>query len=183
MNKPHVIAINSISGGGKTALANSLDERLSSSQVFHFDDFDETNVYPDDFVSWWKRGADVGEFDSSGLYDTVCECSGNGEVQTIILDYSFGRLHQRFRDIISYSIYIDTPQDVALARRLLGDHLSGDKDSDSAREKLKSELTSYLSGSREVYLDSARRYRDDADLVLDGTQEIELLAQQSLLKL
>lgn len=178
MKHPSVITINSISGGGKTTLANALDDKLSSSQVFHFDDFDKTNVYPDDFVAWCKRGADVEEFDFPEMDKVVRECFENGDAQTIILDYPFGRLHHRFRDIISHSIYIDTPLDVALARRALRDHLTGDTDSDISLDKLKDELTSYLSGSRDVYLDSVQRYRDEADLVLDGTSTLALLTEQ-----
>tara|TARA_R110002111_G_scaffold64821_1_gene106459 strand:- start:12 stop:548 length:537 start_codon:yes stop_codon:yes gene_type:complete len=178
MSHPTAIAINSISGGGKTALANSLGEKLTPSQVFHFDDFDDTNVYPDDFVAWCKRGADVEEFDFPGMDETVRECLGNGDVQTIILDYPFGRLHHRFRDIITHSIYVDTTLDVALARRILRDHRT-----DQTLDTLKAELTTYLSSSRDVYLDSVRRYRDEADWVLDGTRDLEFLTQQILRKL
>jgi deoxyadenosine/deoxycytidine kinase len=48
-NMPYTIAINAVSGGGKTALAKSLQESLPGSKMFCFDDFDETNKYAEDY--------------------------------------------------------------------------------------------------------------------------------------
>ena len=67
MKKPYIIAIDSVSGGGKTALARLLQESLPKSVVFYFDDFDETNLYPEGFYEWWKRGANLHEFDCPGM--------------------------------------------------------------------------------------------------------------------
>jgi hypothetical protein len=39
--------------------------------VYCFDDFDETNVYPEDFYEWWKRGAELREFDCPGMRKAV----------------------------------------------------------------------------------------------------------------
>lgn len=183
MPHPTVIAINSISGGGKTAIANALGEKLSSAQIYHFDDFDETNIYPDDFVAWCKRGADVEEFDFPEMRNTVRKCCMNGEAEHVVLDYPFGRLHPYFCDLITHSIYIDTPFDIAMARRILRDYLSHDRETNQAHGKLKEELTSYLSSIRDVYLHSHQRFREEADFVLDGTLPLDQLANETLIKL
>lgn len=156
-------------------MSQSLAAKLCSCAVFHFDDFDDTNTYPDDFVNWWKRGADVGEFDFPGMDKAVRNCLKAGNVETVVLDYPFGRLHRCFQDIINLSVYIDTPTDVALCRRILRDYLNG---ATPPPEQLKAELTSYLASSRVVYLESAQRHRAEADLILDGNDSITRLAEQ-----
>src|SRR5262245_41192997 len=118
--KPYVIAINAVSGGGKTTLAKLLQEALGA-RLFCFDDFDDANVHPDDYYEWCKRGADLLEFDCPGMFDAVAETLKDETVQYIVLDYPFGRDHPRFRDVIDLSVFIDTPLDVAMARRILRD--------------------------------------------------------------
>ena len=71
MKRPYIIAINAVSGGGKTALARAVNQSLPSSALYCFDDFGESNVLPDDFYEWWRRGADVAEFDCPGMYSAV----------------------------------------------------------------------------------------------------------------
>jgi uridine kinase len=121
MKRPYIIAINSISGGGKTALAKLLQEALPASVVFCFDDFDETNVYPEDFYEWWKRGADPREFDCPEMGKAVAGEIQRGASEFIVLDYPFGRDHPRFKSVIDLSVFVDTPLDVAMARRIIRD--------------------------------------------------------------
>ena len=118
MKKPYTIAINSVSGGGKTSLAKLLQESLVASVVFCFDDFDKTNRYPEDFYEWWKRGADLREFDCPGLRKAVDEEIRTARIDFIILDYPFGRDHPRFENLIGLSVFVDTLLDVAMARRI-----------------------------------------------------------------
>jgi len=122
MKKPYTIAINSVSGGGKTSLAKLLQESLVASVVFCFDDFDKTNRYPEDFYEWWKRGADLREFDCPGLRKAVDEEIRTARIDFIILDYPFGRDHPRFENLIGLSVFVDTLLDVAMARRIMRDY-------------------------------------------------------------
>src|SRR4026208_1002711 len=104
MKKPYVIAINAVSGGGKTALAKLVHESLPDSALFCFDDFDATNVYPTDYYDWYIRGGDLEEFDCPGMKSAVDEEIRRGEKQYIVMDYPFGRDHSRFREDIDLSV-------------------------------------------------------------------------------
>jgi uridine kinase len=178
--KPYVIAINAVSGGGKTALARLLQESLPASMLFCFDDFDETNKYPNDYYEWWNRGANLLEFDCLGMWQAVDDEIQRSRVDYIILDYPFGRDHPRFRDVIDLSVYVDTPLDIAMARRLVRDHqaLPGEPASEVA-SRLRAEMLYYVEKGRRVYLDT-ERHKTNSDLILDGRQSLEELAVQIL---
>ena len=44
MNRPFVVSINSVSGGGKIALGTALHRSLPQSALFCFDNFNDSNV-------------------------------------------------------------------------------------------------------------------------------------------
>jgi cytidylate kinase len=176
--KPYVIAINAVSGGGKTALSTLLHESLPGSVLFSFDEFDDTNVHPEDMIEWFARGGNLEEFKCPALKIAV-DAAIQGGVPHIILDYPFGRDHSLFRDSIDLSIWINTPPDVALARRIIRDLGRAPQLSpqDELRQ-LKEELRHYLLKARPVYLDE--RHPITADLVLDGMMSLEKLRDQIL---
>jgi uridine kinase len=183
VKSPYTIAINSISGGGKTALATVLHESLPNSSLFCFDDFDETNQYPEDFFEWWKRGAALEEFDCPGMQQAVADEIQRGTSEFIILDYPFGREHSRFRELIDLSVFIDTPLDVAMARRILRDFAPDAKVPDSdLLERVREEMTTYLEKARCVYLDS-ERHKMRSDIVLDGLGTLSHLKDELLSKI
>ena len=180
MNRHFVVSVNSVSGGGKTALATALHRSLPESTLFCFDDFDGSNIYPEDFYEWSRRGADIREFDCPGMRNAVDEEIQRGKGKQIILDYPFGRRHPRFADIIDLDVFIDTPLDVAMARRILRDY-SGDsqKSSEEALEHLRGELTHYLAKARHPYLDTDKG-KEVSDLILDGWRSLEDLKTEVL---
>ncbi len=180
MKKPYIIAINAVSGGGKTALAKLLAESLPKSKLFCFDEFDDTNLYPDDFYDWSKRGANLLEFDCPGMGDAVGKEINDGKADYIVLDYPFGRDHPMFRDLIDLSVFIDTPLDVAMARRILRDYTTESEIAVEERsEKLKEEMGHYLEKARYPYLD-AIKHKDTSDLILDGWTTLENLRDKIL---
>ena len=180
MKKPYIIAINSVSGGGKTALANLVQEALPASILFCFDDFDQTNLYPEDFYEWWKSGADLREFDCPDMAKAVDDEIREGASEFIIIVYPFGRDHPRFQTLIDLSVFVDTPLDVAMARRIVRDHsgVAGEAAA-TAFERLLAELDHYLVKARFVYLDT-NRHKPGSDLVLDGCLSLEELRSQVL---
>ncbi|MEZ4712590.1 MAG: hypothetical protein R3A44_35710 [Caldilineaceae bacterium] len=183
MKKPCVIAINAVSGGGKTALARLVQKSLPASALFCFDDFDDTNIYPDDFYEWSQRGGNPLEIDCPGMGEAVAMVLDQKVVQYVVLDCPLGRDHPRFASIINLSVFIDTPLDVAMARRLLRDYTS--TPATCAAEKLKqlrAEMAHYLEKARYPYLD-AYKHKETSDLVLDGWRPLEELCNQVLAKI
>lgn len=180
MNKPYIITINAVSGGGKTALASLVAESLPESQLFCFDDFDETNCYPNDFYEWYQRGADPLEIDCPGMGDAVTEAMAQGTFRYIVLDCPLPREHPRFAAIIDLAVFIDTPLDVAMARRILRDHTTvSDVNAAVQMQMLRDSLLHYLQKARYPYLEAAKR-KATCDLVLDGWQELAVLRDQVL---
>ena len=166
---PFVLSINSISGGGKTTLAKALNKCIDNSLLFSFDDYEETNIYPEDYHDWCNRGADVNEFDCVKMADEVLDALTESKIDLIILDFPFDRRHSRFKDIINLTVFIDTPLDVAMARRILRDKPSTDE--------LEKELKIYESQSRLVYLEALKHLKT-SDLILEGTRKpVELIEE------
>jgi len=180
MGAPYVISINSVSGGGKTALSELLHESLRSSALFRFDDFDDSNVYPEDYYEWSMRGSDVSEFDCPGMQEAVVKEIKRGKVEYIVMDYPFGRDHHRFTDMIDLSVFVDTPLDVAMARRILRDYPdSSETPSDIVLKNLHKDLDYYVRKARYPYLSTYSR-KGSCDLVLDGWMPLEALRREVL---
>lgn len=183
MKQPLVIAINAVSGGGKTTISKLLAATLPNAALFCFDDFESSNVYPTDYVEWFQRGADPEEFDCSGMAAAVMRQIDLKTADFLVLDYPFSRDHSRLRDQIHLSVFIDTPLDLALARRISRDlctpspHPAEDRLHNLARE-----LQHYAEKSRPLYL-RAQQHRDTDDLILDGTRPPEVLLSEILKKI
>lgn len=183
MMKPYVITINAVSGGGKTALAKLIRESLPASALFCFDDFNETNIIPEDFYEWSQRGAPPLEIDCPGMGEAVEQALHQEALKYVVLDCPLGREHPRFSKLIDLAIFIDTPLDVAMARRILRDHTSAPDVFPKARLKqLRAEMTHYLEKARYPYLE-AYKQKNTSDLVLDGWSPLENLRDQVLAKI
>jgi uridine kinase len=63
--QPFVIAIASVSGGGKTTITTQLNETLQNSKPLFFDDYDFDG--PDDIINWVDNGANCDEWDLAPL--------------------------------------------------------------------------------------------------------------------
>jgi uridine kinase len=172
MKKPYVITINAVSGGGKTALAKIVQESLPSSMLFGFDDFD-TNIIPDDLYEWYMEGANPLEIDCPGMGDAVEHVIEQGSLKYIVLDCPLGRNHPRFSKIIDLSVFIDTPLDIAMARRILRDYaISSGESAEKILIQLRGEMSHYLEKARYPFLEACK-LKDTSDLVLDGWSTLE----------
>lgn len=161
--KPIVIAISAVSGGGKTAVTSQLNKTLPKSKSLFFDDYNF--IGPEDICDWVARGADYEEWvltplikdlnyllsEDSNLYDWI------------LLDYPFASIHKGVREYIDLTIFIDTPLDIAMARRILRDF------KEASVNEIHNDLNNYLCHGREAYLEMLNKIKPNCDVIIDGS--------------
>lgn len=82
----------------------------------------------------------------------------------IILDYPFLYENRQLADKIDIAFYINTPLDIAMARRIL-------RDAEDI-SVLRSDLQIYLGNGREAYLQMEKVIQPNADYVISGQQPV-----------
>ncbi|WP_047985039.1 nucleoside/nucleotide kinase family protein [Ornithinibacillus californiensis] len=162
--QPYIISISAVSGGGKTTIAKQLNKKLGKSKVLNFDDYDFQG--PDDIVDWVERGADYDEWDLTPFTNDI-EMLCEGPVKYIILDYPFSRKHTQVGRLINLSIFIDTPLDVALARRINRDF------EQRTSEEILQGTQYYISHGRKGYLEMLSSIKPNSDVIFDGSQPVQ----------
>jgi thymidylate kinase len=98
----------------------------------------------------------------------------------IVTDEPFGRERPGMDRLVDFVVGINTPLDVALARKLLRDigyYAEGVFEGDLI-EHIKGELEAYQFRLREIYLAAYRVVMNQSDLIVDGTRPVEELAEE-----
>jgi uridine kinase len=171
--KTMIIAVNAVSGGGKTTVTRELTEKLTNAKAIYFDSYDDIGQNIPDVHDWVEAGADYSLWDLQEIVDDINKLLNDKDdnakdkkenLDYIVLDYPFGYKQKQIAGFIDLSVYIDTPLDIALARRILRDY------SPQGRiDEILSELDSYL------HVRSSYHYSQlsnkDADLIVDGSLE------------
>ncbi|MGG4168950.1 hypothetical protein ABEW00_16025 [Rossellomorea vietnamensis] len=162
MNKkiPKVIAIAAVSGGGKTTIAAGLKTKLDHSEVLSFDAYDFDG--PDNMVEWIENGCNPGEWDLTPLIQDIKTLMSE-PLDYIILDFPFAYLHNETRDFIDYAVFIDTPLDIALARRIIRDY------QDRSSKEILVDLENYMLRGKAGYSSMLNSVKPNSDLIVDGT--------------
>ena len=188
MAPPFIIGISAITGGGKTAVTLRLTEVLEDAVALHFDDYDDTNVHPDDLQRWFAAGADYDAYKTPAFTshlealkadESIRYPAGNTLLDPkryIVADAPLGRAHTDSGRFIDLMVYIDTPLDVAMARRVLREiDREGHRTADGALEYAKGELSGYLAEARPLYEAFQERMRDTSEVIVDGTLSIDAI--------
>lgn len=157
--RPWVIAVGAVSGGGKTTIAKGLAERMAASRVLLFDDYDFEG--PDNLPAWVDQGADYQAWDLTPLVADLKRALSE-PWQHILLDYPFAYSQDQVRPYIDVAIFVDTPLDVALSRRLLRDFRG------SSGEAILRDVQHYVESGRPAYLEQLTTVRHRSDIVVDG---------------
>ncbi len=176
-----VIGISAVSGGGKTAVAKKLSDLLPDSITLCFDDYDDTSVHPESLQKWFADGADYNAWRTTALTsDLELLKTGNhpaSPVKYVVFDAPLGRAHIDTGRFIDLMVFIDTPLEIAMARRLLRDLASHDeRGPEDTITTLKAGVNSYLNGGRPLYLEFEEHIKGQCDLVLDGCLTVDELA-------
>lgn len=70
-----------------------------------------------------------------------------------------------------------------MARRLLRDMANAETNADEAVKRIGVELSSYLNGARQLYVEFQDRIKVQCDLVLDGCLSVDELAGEILARI
>ena len=194
MKKPFVIAISSISGGGKSVVVKKLAEKLTDSSAIHFDDYETPDTYPKNPLDLMKNGVDFNVVKSpllaqhlQALTNGETVTTPQGEVLTparfIIYEGPLGYAQHETGQFIDYLVFIDTPLEIGLARRFSRSfatfHYEEKTHDQLIRliEELKSFTDGYLLWTRNAYQSLVDIVRPASDLILDWDQTPEELAK------
>lgn len=169
LNKPIVIAIASVSGGGKTTLVTHLATHTNNAKAMFFDEYDLDG--PDDVMEWVDRGADSHEWDLEPLVVDL-QALLEEPLEYIFLDYPFAYRHGQMKEFIDLAVFIDTPLDIALARRMNRDF------NESPAAEIVAQMNHYASHARRAYIKMLETIQPDSDFLVDGTLAVEVLASQ-----
>lgn len=80
----------------------------------------------------------------------------------VVLDYPFAYKHTHLKDFIDLAVFIDTPLDVGMARRVIRDF------KDSTVEDIIMEMRNYIYGGKRGYLEMLHSIKPNSDIVVDG---------------
>jgi uridine kinase len=166
---PLVIAIAGVSGGGKTTIAKHLNERLQNSKALFFDDYDFDG--PENIIDWVDKGANYDEWNLTPLIRDL-EALLTEPLEYIVLDFPFAYKHSKTSKLINFAVYIDTPLDIAMARRVIRDFKN------SSNENILNEMENYISQGRRGYLEMLKAIRPNSDIIVDGTLSASKIADK-----
>lgn len=192
-----VVGLSSPSGGGKTTLVRRLAAIASNAVIISFDEYDDfgegANVHPPDLQEWLAAGADYNAWQMPRLLHDIKQLKQGKSIFSpidgapiwpqplLLLDIAFGRAHAELSAYLDFMVYIDTPLDVALARRLQRDYFTrNDVDPQMALQEIHAMTATYLSWARAAYLEMDRQVKPQCDLVVDGCLPVDVLTGQIL---
>ncbi|MGG7141988.1 hypothetical protein ACQPVP_00775 [Clostridium nigeriense] len=176
MKEKLVIAISAVSGGGKTTVIQSLNNQLTSSKALYFDDYDFEEC-PDDFFEWVQSSCDYNLWNTDILVKDINYLLNQSNLEYILLDYPFAYKNDKVAPYIDYTIFIDTPLDIAMARRILRDKINESVD------LLENDLINYLSKGRVAYLEMIKTIKPNSDFIIDGTLELDDIVTEIIKKI
>lgn len=185
-----VITISGVSGAGKSSTVKAIAQGLGDAACFYFDDYGEAMQQPDDGLQWIAAGADLTEFVLPQFGQDVERLRQGETVVTptsrrvepapfLVIEEPFGRGRNDMAKLVDFSVCIEVPMEVALARRLLDAAARWSGTSEQRLAWIDTYLNTYLfQGMREVYIAINERVKASSDLVLDGTAPVEDNAQR-----
>ena len=168
-----VIAIGAVTAGGKTTVVNAMKDRLPRAATLHFDDYAFAGEV-DDFPKWVSEGADVNVWNLTPLKEDIDRIIRSCGYDYLLLDYPFAYQHRIIRDYLDCCIFIDTPLDIAMARRVLRDM------KEATADEIRVEMETYLKCARTAYVQMVKEHLSASDLVIDGSKELNAIVDEAV---
>jgi uridine kinase len=174
------IGVSGTSGSGKSTLLRDLSVLLPGAVSLAFDDYISVSNVPANIAAWLDTGADLNAFQTPHLAANLTELKAGREAHTphgrvisparfLLVEEPFGRARRELDGLLDLVVFIDTPLDIALARRVIRTLESGSREAADQLRHVAADLKVFLQIGRRAYqvaIDEARR---TSDIVLDGT--------------
>jgi uridine kinase len=191
----HVVAISGPIGGGKTAVARAITERLGDATLVHFDGYEkatrESIAY---LMEWVAKGANFDDLAVPGLAGDLAKLKQGASIlhpltrapiasaKYIIFEMPLGREHRDTAPLIDLVIWIDVPPDLALARKLkeFTTQFLSRYAPEAQRDCmiwLDDYLGNYMRVVRRVLEIQRERVSVNADIVIDGQGPLETVVE------
>ena len=90
MNRPYIISISAVAGGGKTSVTKALSGNLNRATAFYFDNYEYTKQ-PDNISEWVDNGANSDAWDLFFIENDISVAIQSNKFDYIIIDYPFGK--------------------------------------------------------------------------------------------
>ena len=185
-NTNYIVAIAGPVGGGKTSLVNGIAATLKDSMPIFFDHYEQITAKSMESIrKWMQEGTVVDEFSVPQLTVDLQRLKRGESIrhpQTqlltpaskyVLFETPFGRLHRATAEQIDLMVWIDTPLDIALARKsreLVGIFLNErplatDRDS---LAWLHGYFSNYVEAIGSLLKLQQNRVGSQADVVVDG---------------
>ena len=167
-----IIAIGAVTAGGKTTVVNAIKDRLPKTTSLHFDDYSFDGEV-DDFTKWVSKHKEYyNVWDLSPLKADVERITNSGEYDYLLLDYPFAYRNKMMKDYLDCCIFIDTPLDIAMARRVLRDM------NEASADDIRNEMNTYLNSTRICYVQMLTDILSTSDYVINGANELETIIDE-----
>ena len=98
----------------------------------------------------------------------------SGEYDYLLLDYPFAYQNKEMKDYLDCCIFIDTPLDIAMARRVLRDM------KEASADEIRNEMNTYLNAARVCYVQMLTEILPNSDYVIDGANDLETIINEAM---
>ncbi|HVE43742.1 MAG TPA: hypothetical protein VNC84_01195 [Gammaproteobacteria bacterium] len=175
-----IIGISGMSGSGKSALTEALGKRLHA-ETLCWDDFDGISQDQKDYAKRYNMSRDYHGWRYDALVEVlkqlksgkkiICPVTEKALTPTdyIIFEAPLGRKHVATGQYIDYLIFLNTPLDIALARKVRDFRDKSNLDIAEIFE----ELDFYLATSRSLYTMYYEKVKKSSDYAVDGNQSLD----------
>lgn len=172
-----IISVSGPPGAGKSTLLRGLAAEIGGT-VIAYDDYEVVTRWPPhQVVSWLDAGAPFDAVVAPGLADALATRAG-----LVFLETPFGRACPATGPMIAASVWLECPDDVALARKLsaLARHSQGNK---AFADFIVNWLHAYETFTRRALAVQRARVKPKADIEIDVLAAPQVCLSRILLAL